>query len=210
MAQLSLIAAGRDDWPAAQAAAAEATQIMVSNGRQDFMPSLLTYAARARVAVHQERRGGAGEDVARALWLYREQSPLAFGWFAAQAALLLGDLLLDLGDAHQARELAAEARVHVVRLATVGVLGDRLAGLEARIEAAALPPPAAPTAALSRSEQRVLDLLATHLPLREIGVELHLSRNTVKSHVSAIHRKLDCTTRAEAVHRGRALGLIGR
>jgi LuxR family maltose regulon positive regulatory protein len=212
LALLSLLAADREDWPQAEAAAAESTRLMTSGGLQDFMPSVLTYAARARVAVHAGRPGGAAEDVDRGLRLYHEQSPLAFPWFAAMTALLLGDLLLELGDSGRARDLAGEARVHVVRLLTDGVLGERLAELEARIEAAEHAPTgrAAAAAPLSQAEQRVLDLLATHLPLREIGVELHLSRNTVKSHVSAIHRKLGCTTRAQAVRRGRALGLINR
>ena len=62
--------------------------------------------------------------------------------------------------------------------------------------------------ALTKAEMRVLQLLPTHLSLGEIGEELHTSRNTVKTHVAAIYRKLQCSTRTEAVDRGRDLGLL--
>jgi LuxR family transcriptional regulator, maltose regulon positive regulatory protein len=62
--------------------------------------------------------------------------------------------------------------------------------------------------ALSKAEMRVLQLLPTHLSLSEIAEELHTSRNTVKSQVAAVYRKLQCSTRTEAVTRGRDLGLL--
>ena len=62
--------------------------------------------------------------------------------------------------------------------------------------------------ALTTAEMRVLQLLPTHLSLGEIGEELHISRNTVKTHVAAIYQKLQCSTRTEAVARGRDLGLL--
>ena len=51
-------------------------------------------------------------------------------------------------------------------------------------------------------------MLPTHLSLGEIGEELHTSRNTVKTHVAAVYRKLQCTTRAEVVAHGRDLHLL--
>jgi LuxR family maltose regulon positive regulatory protein len=62
--------------------------------------------------------------------------------------------------------------------------------------------------ALTTAEMRVLQLLPTHLSLGEIGEELHTSRNTVKAHVAAIYRKLQCSARTEAVAKGRDLGLL--
>ena len=40
--------------------------------------------------------------------------------------------------------------------------------------------------------------MPTHLSLGEIGDELHVSRNTVKSQVAAVYRKLGCSTRTES------------
>jgi LuxR family maltose regulon positive regulatory protein len=43
---------------------------------------------------------------------------------------------------------------------------------------------------------------------REIGDELYVSLNTVKTHAKNIFRKLDAANRAEAVARAQELGLI--
>lgn len=62
---------------------------------------------------------------------------------------------------------------------------------------------------ISDGELRVLRYLPTHLSAPEIGVELCLSVNTVKTHMARIYQKLGVHRRAEAVLRGRHLGLIG-
>ena len=61
---------------------------------------------------------------------------------------------------------------------------------------------------LSESETRVLRYLPTNLSLRDIGNELYVSVHTIKSHTKHIYSKLDVHGRAEAVERGRALGLL--
>ncbi len=62
----------------------------------------------------------------------------------------------------------------------------------------------APTSA----ELSVLRALDSDLSLREIGEELFLSLNTVKTHSRRLHAKLDAHSRVEVVERGHALGLI--
>lgn len=61
---------------------------------------------------------------------------------------------------------------------------------------------------LSERELAVLRYLPSRLSNREIGAELYVSLNTVKSHVKTIYRKLDVEGRDEAVRRARQLGLI--
>ena len=61
---------------------------------------------------------------------------------------------------------------------------------------------------LSDRELGVLRLLATDLTQREIGNELYLSLNTVKSHARSIFRKLGVSGRDQAVARARELDLI--
>ncbi|MBV8991393.1 MAG: hypothetical protein JO372_22770 [Solirubrobacterales bacterium] len=61
---------------------------------------------------------------------------------------------------------------------------------------------------LSERELGVLRLLATDLTQREIGRELYLSLNTVKSHTRSIFRKLGVSGREQAVARARQLELI--
>jgi LuxR family maltose regulon positive regulatory protein len=60
---------------------------------------------------------------------------------------------------------------------------------------------------LSDRELTVLRYLASRLTCTEIARELYLSANTVRSHVKAIYRKLGVNSRADAVGRGRALGV---
>ena len=54
---------------------------------------------------------------------------------------------------------------------------------------------------LSDRELGVLRLLATDLTQREIGRQLYLSLNTVKSHTRSIFRKLGVSGREQAVAR---------
>jgi LuxR family maltose regulon positive regulatory protein len=60
----------------------------------------------------------------------------------------------------------------------------------------------------SDAEAAVLRLLVTDLSAREIAAELFLSPNTVRTHIRAIYRKLGVSSRAEAVARATALGLV--
>ena len=61
---------------------------------------------------------------------------------------------------------------------------------------------------LSDRELAVLRLLPTTLSQREIGRELYLSFNTVKTHVQNIFRKLEVSTRQEAVEHARRWGIL--
>ena len=61
---------------------------------------------------------------------------------------------------------------------------------------------------LSEGEFRVLRLLASDLTQREIGAELYVSLNTIKSHTRSIFRKLGASSREQAVARARELELI--
>ena len=89
-------------------------------------------------------------------------------------------------------------RRRCARDATGGRRAGAAAGLERREGGA--------DAELSEREIAVLRLLATDLSQREIGSQLYVSFNTVKSHTRTLFRKLGVTSRADAVARGRELG----
>ena len=63
-------------------------------------------------------------------------------------------------------------------------------------------------ASLTARELDVLTLLAQGLRNAEIADRLVVSRRTVDHHVSAILRKLDATTRGEAVAAASRLGVL--
>ena len=60
----------------------------------------------------------------------------------------------------------------------------------------------------SVAELAVLRLLASELSARDIGGELFLSANTIRTHTRAIYRKLGVNSRADAVARAAVLGLL--
>lgn len=70
----------------------------------------------------------------------------------------------------------------------------------ATISAASLPEPLTPR------EIEVLRLIVAGMTNRQIGKELYIGEETVKSHVVHILRKLDVTSRTQAAVRGRELG----
>ena len=66
----------------------------------------------------------------------------------------------------------------------------------------------AATEHLTERELIVLRYLPTMLKAAEIADDLFVTVNTVKSHLRAIYRKLDVTTRRDAVERARKLNLL--
>jgi LuxR family maltose regulon positive regulatory protein len=68
--------------------------------------------------------------------------------------------------------------------------------------------PRPPLQALSDSEVRVLRYLPTNLSARQIADELYVSHHTVRTHMRHLYGKLGTHTRADAVARARALGLL--
>ena len=61
---------------------------------------------------------------------------------------------------------------------------------------------------LTAQESRVLELLAQGQPNRRISVELFISETTVKRHLTNIYRKLNVTSRLQAVTRASQIGLL--
>ena len=89
----------------------------------------------------------------------------------------------------------------------LGILVGEAEALRARL--AQVRGPAVPGAsALTAAELRLLPLMSTHLTVPDIAAELYLSPHTIKSQLTSIYRKLDASTRNQAVTRARALGLL--
>ena len=115
---------------------------------------------------------------------------------------------------HRGRLAEAKATLAAAREA-IGELGDsgtvphladeverELVRATGRAESGAiLDPP-------STAELTVLRLLASDLSTREIGGQLFLSPNTIRTHTRAIYRKLAVNSRVDAVARAEALGLL--
>jgi LuxR family maltose regulon positive regulatory protein len=207
LAELSLLAKDRDDWPDAEEKAGQAIDLIETAGMQEHLFSILGYVAAARVAAHQGNQVTARRHAGTVLRMYTH-SPAGIPWLSAQVAITLAETFLDLRDFAAARVRAEEARGHLAPLLTEGVLGEQLRRVSADLARQSGHARVPSAMALTKAEMRVLQLLPTHLSLGEIAEELYTSRHTVKSQVAAIYRKLQCSTRTETVARGRDLGLL--
>ena len=65
-----------------------------------------------------------------------------------------------------------------------------------------------PAQPLSPRQSEVLGLLARGVCAREIGARLGLSEATVRNHIRAVLRRLDCHSQLQAVARARDLRLL--
>jgi LuxR family maltose regulon positive regulatory protein len=128
-------------------------------------------------------------------------------WYVAETRVALARALLRLSDAAEGRnELTAAGRTLRALPDAAGLRG-RLDEVWERADSFAIGAVAGPSA-LTIAELRVLRFLPSHLSFREIAARLHVSANTVKTQAHAVYRKLDASSRSEAVARASLIGLI--
>ena len=172
---------------------------------EEYPTSAFAYAVAARVALHRGDAERAQELLARAQRL-RPRLTYALPYFAVQTRLELARAYLALADAGGAGTMLREIDAILRRQPDLGTLPAQVEELRASLKTMRADAPGAST--LTEAELRLLPYLATHLSFREIGERLYLSRHTVKSHAMAIYRKLNVTSRNDAVERARELGLL--
>jgi len=128
-------------------------------------------------------------------------------WCEAELRFARARALLRLSDAAGARAELAQMSRAARRLPDAPVLRRWIEDAWARADAFAASAVEGP-ARLTLAELRVLRLLPSHFSLREIAARLHVSANTVKTQAHAVYRKLDVSSRSEAVARAREIGLV--
>jgi ATP/maltotriose-dependent transcriptional regulator MalT len=128
-------------------------------------------------------------------------------WYESEVLVVLAGAAQRLGDAAAMRTLLADAARGARSLPEAVVLHGWIQ--QSAAAATALADSVTGPASLTTAELRVLQLLPTHLSFREMAHGLHVSANTVKTHAHAVYRKLDASSRSEAVVRAREAGLLG-
>ena len=131
----------------------------------------------------------------------------ALSWFAVQARLELAKAHLSLSDAAGAATLVREADDVIRRRPRLGTLVQQAEDVRARLSTVA-DQGSGWASTLTAAELRLLPLLTTHLSFREIAERLFVSRNTVKTQAISLYRKLDASSRSEAIERAVELGLV--
>jgi len=208
LATLAVIDDCIGDRISADANAEGARQAIESSGGELLPP---TAPAMAVTAVQHARRGDRDAAVLaivaarQALTAFRSTAP----WFniVTRLALVRAALLLD--DRVKARELVLELRHHARFEPLDASMPSAIAyAQELSVQVEAMHVPAAGASALTAAELRVLGLMPTNLTLDDIAAHLFVSRNTVKTQVVSIYRKLGVNKRADAVNQARQAGLL--
>jgi len=202
----SLIAAAQNDLPAAEQLAVDAHALIEKGNVEGYGTSALALVASARAQLRQGRWEEARADLDKVRRLTSSVGSDLLPWFAVQTRLEFARAYLALRETGVVRSLLAEIRELLRERPHVGILVDETEALERELEA--LPASQNAGAGLTPAELRLLPLLATHLSFREIGAELFVSRNTIKTQAISIYRKLGVTSRSEAIKCARQLGLI--
>ena len=168
--------------------------------------STLAYVAAARLSVHLGDRERTERELARAMG-GRPMATYVLPWLAVRLRLQLAKVYLALAEPTTSRHLLREIDDIFVLRPALGVLVDQVEDFRQAVTAG----PSALTSAtpLTPAELRLLPYLQTHLTLSVIAERLFVSRNTVNSQVTSIYRKLDASSRREAVEKATALRLLG-
>jgi LuxR family maltose regulon positive regulatory protein len=122
----------------------------------------------------------------------------------ANGLICQGSVLRSADRIEEAAAAIGEAREIVDSAADPGILRKRLAAIDQSRRSRKH----RHDANLSERELVVLRMLNGPLSERDIGRELYLSHNTVHSHTRSIYRKLDVSSRSEALRRARELGFV--
>jgi LuxR family transcriptional regulator, maltose regulon positive regulatory protein len=202
LCERSLLAMAGGDWSRAETLASQAGDPL----RRIGMQSLLVSAVRARAAMHRGDVAAARRDLVTAQRL-RPLATYAIPHLAVQARIELARVHLALADVAGARTLMREIDEILKRRPGLGTLVGQARELRARLPAER-GPASRGVSSLTTAELRVLPMLATHLSFPEIGAEMFLSPNTVKSQAMSIYRKLGASSRNQAVILSRELGLL--
>ena len=206
LCERSLLAMACGDWGRAEALAIEARTVLRQAGIEDAYSMPLLNAVQARAAIHRGDVPAARQQLVGAQRLGHLLT-YAVPYFAVQARIELIRVHLTLADMAGARMLMREVDQVLRRRPGLGTLVADAEALRARLagERGSSFPGAS---ALTAAELRLLPLLSTHLSLPEIATEMFLSRNSIKSEVASIYRKLGASSRSQAVARSRGLGLL--
>lgn len=192
------------DWQAAERAAADALDIARRHGIDEHWCTAHAHLAQGLALESRGVPEAAADALVRSVERARRGSgPVYTAW----PLLHLVRLRTAMGERDNARALLEEGRLELASARDSGIMAERL--IDAEQSLAATPARRVRSGEpLSERELAVLHLLATELTQREIGRELYLSLNTVKTHARNIFRKLEASSRDDAVMRARERGLL--
>jgi ATP/maltotriose-dependent transcriptional regulator MalT len=171
----------------------------------EHFTAMMGHLAAGRAAELEGRLAEAEREIARAGELSRRGAGILE---QAAATVAHARVLAALGQREAARARLAQADTLLATCADAGILSRALTQAGRAPGLAAPREQPATGEQLSDRELAVLRMLHSELSLREIGSELFLSLNTIKTHTRNIYLKLGASGREQAVARGREMGLL--
>jgi LuxR family maltose regulon positive regulatory protein len=206
LCERALVAFERGEWDRAEIVANQAHAALRRARREESYAAPLVAAAQARAVLHRGDLAAVRQHLVSAQRL-RPLLTYALPHLAIQARIELVRVYVALADLPGARTLMREIDDLLRRRPEMGTLVGQAGALRAQLskESSASGPAAS---ALTAAELRLLPMLSTHMSIPEIAGEMFLSRNTIKSEVNSIYRKLGASSRSQAVTRSRELGLL--
>jgi LuxR family maltose regulon positive regulatory protein len=203
----AMIAIEQEEWDVAGELTGQAVAVVLESELTTCPTSALVFAASAASRAHQGRADEAKRDLRRAKDLLAALGDF-IPWYGADARVLLAHASLSLADIVGARTLLAEASRLARRTPDATIFehwfNDAWGYMDTLAESSLAGP-----SSLTIAELRILRFLPSHRSFREIGAQLGVSANTVKTQAHAIYRKLGAASRSEAVARASEAGLIG-
>lgn len=204
LAFLALLAEEGNRWAVAATVVRRALYEIQESNLGDDPLLALAFAVSALVAAQAGRIVKAAELARRSSQVFGDGHGLP-PRTRIQVLLVIAETEVKLGNWSSARQYAGEVSKLLQTETAAMHLRGRLDRLQVQLDAL---PNAEGTdhQVLTGAEVRVLQFLPTHYSLGDIGDALFVSRNTIKSHVIAIYRKLGVTGRSQAVDVARELG----
>ena len=206
LAQLALSVIEQGDWEAGIGLMGRARVQVDRFGLASYPSIALVLAVSGLVESHRGRVEDARAELRRSTRLL--DGVVNFpSWYEAEIRVVLAHAATRLDDPNSARRhlTEAEAFLEAVPGAAPALASwVRRASSSVDVSAAA----ANGHSGLTPAELRTLQYLPTHYSFREIGEQLVVSVNTVRSQAQAVYRKLGASTRREAVERAQNRGLI--
>ena len=206
--QLALLAMSEGDWEEASRQADLACDVIERLHIGNLLSSGAAQVAAAAVAAHADKPGLASQ---RLRSFARVQAVLsdAIPFDAFQLHLIAAETELAIGNHNAAAVHAEAASRRLEAFGDGGIFEERLKTVLGALAAVGeVLDASSDEPELTDRELEILTLLETDLSLRDIGHELFVSRNTAKTHVANLYRKLDVSDRSSAIARARQLDLI--
>lgn len=203
LAQLALLDADEGDWHEAELEMARGRAQIERAGLGEYPMLALAFAVSAFVRARRGAVEAAAADYATALRRLEELDHWVT-WYECETRIVLAGAAARLGNTAEARDLLEAGRRELRQLDEPTLLrrwAEKTAELLDRRSASAADQ-------LTGAEMRILQFLPSHLSFPQIASAVHLSPNTVKTHVRNIYGKFGVSSRREAIDHAERLGLL--